>query len=135
MDFVDIQIVADVSAGYGIEAVEPEDIELIHVPAKLLPLPGPYWAFRVSGQSMQPELRPDDVVVVTRNWHELDYNGKICIFRTGDGLIIKSVYIAPKAKFGLLIPFNSTFPVMQYDKNDRDLELLGIMVTMIRHYN
>lgn len=132
---VQIQIVAEVCAGDGLEAIESEDPELIAVPANMLPLPGPYWAFRVVGNSMLPELRPGDVVIVTKNWYDLDYNNKVCVFRTGDGLMIKSVYIAPKAKFGLLIPYNSTYPVLKYDKNDKDLELLGILVTLIRHYN
>lgn len=132
---IKVPIVADIAAGTGIEAYDTEPHQIITIDASLLSLPGPYWAFRVDGDSMEPTLTTDDIAIITRSWHELDYNGMICAFRNDNGLLIKRVYVAPNAKFGLLIPVNPRHQILKYDRNSPDLILLGILVASIRLHN
>lgn len=132
---VKIPLVADIAAGTGIEAYDTEPRQILTIDPALLPLPGPYWAFRVEGDSMEPTLTTDDIAIVTRSWYEIDYNGMICAFRNDNGLLIKRVHIAPKAKYGLLIPINPRHKILQYDRSSPDLTLLGILVASIRLHN
>lgn len=132
---IQVPIVADIAAGSGIEAYDTEPHQIITIDASLLSLPGPYWAFRVDGDSMEPTLTTDDIAIITRSWHEIDYNGMICAFRNDNGLLIKRVYVAPNAKFGLLIPVNPRHQILKYDRNSPDLILLGILVASIRLHN
>lgn len=132
---IQVPIVADIAAGSGIEAYDTEPHQIITIDPTLLSLPGPYWAFRVDGDSMEPTLTTDDIAIITRSWHELDYNGMICAFRNDNGLLIKRVYVAPNAKFGLLIPVNPRHQILKYDRNSPDLILLGILVASIRLHN
>jgi SOS-response transcriptional repressor LexA len=130
-----VPLVADIAAGTGIEAYSMEPSQILTIDQSLLSLPGPYWAFRVEGDSMEPSLTTDDIAIVTRSWHEIDYNGMICAFRSDSGLLIKRVHIAPKAKYGLLIPINPRHQILHFDKNSPDIIMLGILVASIRLHN
>lgn len=133
-DWLELPVVADIAAGPGIDAFDVEPEEYISVARQTLTLPGPYLAFRVQGSSMEPYIWPNDYVVVTERWHELDVNNRICAFRTHNGLTLKRFYIHDRRKYSLLLPLNPDHPVIQYTPDDPDYLLIGILILSFRKY-
>jgi SOS-response transcriptional repressor LexA len=131
---ISLPVVADIAAGVGIEAEDIEPREHISIPALLLPQPGPYYCFRVSGISMEPELHTGDYAVVAGFRFDEDYNGAICAFRSIDGLLIKRLVVDHRGKRSLLIPINPSQPIMIYDDTSPEITLIGRLITVIRKY-
>lgn len=133
-DIITLPVVADIAAGTGIEAEDIEPREHISVPALLLPTSGPYYCFRVSGISMEPELHTGDYAIVAGFRFDEDYNGAICAFRSIDGLLIKRLVVDHKGKRSLLIPLNPSQPIQIYDETSPEITLIGRLITVIRKY-
>jgi len=131
---ITLPVVADIAAGTGIEAEDLPPSEFITVDPALLTLPGPYYCFKVSGTSMEPEIYTGDFAIVTGSYYNQDYNGRICAFRCIDGLILKRLYINHKAKNALLIPINPRHPITVYDDSSPEITMIGILVAIIRKY-
>ena len=131
---ITLPVVADIAAGIGIEAEDIEPREHISVPALLLPTSGPYYCFRVSGISMEPELHTGDYAIIAGAKFDVDYNGSICAFRGVDGLLIKRLVVDHRGKRSLLIPLNPSQPIQIYDESSADLVLIGRLITVIRKY-
>lgn len=132
---ISIPVVADIAAGPGIEAEDLPPQELISISQDSLHLPGPYWAFRVSGISMEPELHAGDIAIVTRDWYSIDYRNRICAFRLQDGLVIKRLLMPAKSKTAYLLPINIAAPIITYNPDDPDIIMLGVLVAVLRKYN
>ena len=132
---VSIPVVADIAAGPGIEAEDLPPQQIIEVSQSCLSLPGPYWAFRVDGISMEPELHTGDIAIVTRDWYNIDYRGMICAFRIPEGLVIKRLLWPPKSKTAYLFPVNIHSPIITYNPDDPDIIMLGVLVAVLRKYN
>jgi phage repressor protein C with HTH and peptisase S24 domain len=79
---VEIAVVAPIAAGSPLEVYNDEPLEIIQVPASLLNLPPPYFAFKVEGESMSPFILDGDIVILSRNWRGTKVNNHICGFRT-----------------------------------------------------
>lgn len=129
-----LPVVADIAAGRGIEAFDVEPSEYIVVDPKQIQLPGPYLCFKVNGESMIPYILPGDYAVVTRQWHDLNYNNRICAIMTIDGLTLKRFYIPKNKKAALLIPFNPYFPVVEYNQDSPDIDVIGLLVLIVRRF-
>lgn len=132
-DMVLIPVAADIAAGSGIEAFDVEPSEQLVLHRALLTLPGPYYAFKVDGESMEPHIQTGDYAVVTAAWHDLDIQGRICAVRTIDGLTLKRFYVEP-GHCALLIPLNPNFPVTKYAPGDPDYTIVGLLMLVIRKY-
>jgi SOS-response transcriptional repressor LexA len=132
--FITLPVVADIAAGIGIEAEEVEPIEQLIIPIGFIELAGPYFCFRVSGISMEPELHTGDYAIVSAFRFAEDYNGAICAFRSVDGLLIKRLVHDHRRKKALLIPLNPSQPVITYDEHSSDIILIGRLATIIRKY-
>lgn len=131
---ITIPVYADIAAGIGIEAEDLEPRESISIPKVLLSYPGPYYCFRVNGVSMEPELHTGDYAIIS-GWHyEEDYNGAMCAFRSVDGLLIKRLVYDTRGKKCFLVPANHTHPIITYDENSPDLQIIGRLVAIIRKY-
>lgn len=132
---ISIPVVADIAAGTGIEAEDLPPQEVIEVSQSCLSLPGPYWAFRVDGISMEPELHTGDIAIVTRDWYNIDYRNRICAFRLQEGLVIKRLLMPAKSKTAYLLPINIAAPIITYNPDDPDIIMLGVLVAVLRKYN
>jgi len=132
--FVQIPVVADIAAGNGIEAFDVEPEERITVHKSLLSVPGPYYAFSVSGESMAPYITTNDLAIVTQTWHDLDIQDRILAFRTHNGLTLKRFHIEKKRKLSLLIPLNPTYPILKYTEDDPEYTVLGLLLLIIRRF-
>lgn len=135
LPLITLPVVADIAAGIGIEADAVEPTEFITLPASYLALPGPYYCFRVSGISMEPELHTGDHAIVAAYRFDEDYNGSICAFRSVDGLLIKRLVHDHRRKKALLIPLNPSQKPMDYDENSPEIILIGRLAAIIRTYS
>ncbi len=132
---ITLPVVADIAAGLGIEAEDLPPSESLSVPTSILTDPAPYHCFRVSGTSMEPELHTGDYAIVSSWRYDGDYSGRICAFRSIDGLIIKRFYVNHRGKNCLLIPINPSHPIIIYDENSPDITILGVLTAIIRKYS
>lgn len=129
-----LPVVADIAAGTGIEAFDVEPDEWLTLHPSLLAVPGPYLAFKVSGESMAPYILNNDYAVVTQAWHHLDINERICAVRTIDGLTLKRFMMERKKRCMALIPLNPLYPIMQYDEHSPDYTVIGLLVVVVRKF-
>lgn len=132
---ITLPVVADIAAGLGIEAEDIAPSEHLSVPTAILTDPAPYYCFRVSGTSMEPELHTGDYAIVSSWRYDGDYSGRICAFRSIDGLLIKRFYVNHRGKNALLIPLNAAHPIMVYDEHSPDITMLGVLTAIIRKYS
>lgn len=133
-DLLRLPVVADIAAGTGIEAFDVEPDEWLTLHPSLLAVPGPYLAFKVSGESMAPYILNNDYAVVTQAWHDLDINERICAVRTIDGLTLKRFMIDKRKRFMALMPLNPLYPIMQYDEHSPDYTVIGLLVVVVRKF-
>ena len=131
---IDIPVVAPIAAGSPIEVVDGEPLEIIRVPASLLHLPPPYYAFKVEGESMSPFIIEGDIVILSLDWRGIEINNRICGFRTPDGITLKKLILQKRAKTAWLMPLNPTYEPTPYNKDTEDLTLFGVLVLSIRRY-
>ena len=131
---IKIDIIPDIAAGDGYDCTMSEPLFTLSYPADLLPRPGPYFGFRVTGDSMEPDIKADDVVILCGNWEGLSLDGLICGFRNSDGMILKRLVLDHKKREGWLFSINQSYKPIRYDKNTPDLTLIGVLCVMLRNY-
>jgi len=135
--FIRLPVVGDIAAGFPTEVVPDEPSEFIEVSTTLLTLPPPYFVFRVDGESMLPVIHPGDYVVISNGAVGFKNNhlkGKICAFRTPDGITLKQFVLDPRTRTTWLWPINSSFNPIPFTKDNPDLTLIGVLVLSIRKY-
>lgn len=135
--FIRLPVVGDIAAGFPTEVVPDEPSEFIEVSTTLLSLPPPYYVFRVDGESMLPVIHPGDYVVLSNGivgFKNNHLNGKICAFRTPDGITLKQFVLDPRTRTTWLWPINSSFNPIPFTKDNPDLTLIGVLVLSIRKY-
>lgn len=132
---IEIPVYAEIAAGIGIEAEEVEPTQFIAIQkSELKGHNGPFYAFEVSGVSMEPEMRTGDIIIVAGWNYEYNYHGEFCAFRTVDGLVVKRLFYDPSAKRLYLVPLNPSKPITKYDEDSADLTLIGVIVALFRSY-
>lgn len=132
-----IDVEASIAAGPPLEViVDPDEPkEQLYVPASLLFLPPPYYAFRVEGDSMSPSLEEGDYVILSRDWREIDVNGRIVGFNTPDGITLKKMVLQPRQKKGWLFPINhQRYDPVEYTKDTPEIIMIGVLILSIRKY-
>ena len=133
-DLLRLPVVADIAAGAGIEAfdIEPEEYLALH--PSIMPAPGPYFAFRVQGESMTPHIQNGDYAIVTTSWQEMDINDQICAVRTHEGLTLKRYIIDSSRRMAVLYPLNPVYPTIRIEEDDPDYVIVGVLLLIIRKY-
>mgnify|MGYP000911678405 CR=1 FL=1 len=131
---IDIPVASSIAAGSPIQVYEDEPLEILQIPAAILPLPPPYFAFRVEGESMAPFILDGDIVILSRDWRGLKLNNRICGFRTQDGITLKKMVIQPKQKTTWLMPLNHTYEPIPYNRDTEDLIFFGVLCLSLRYY-
>jgi len=134
-DILRLPVVAHIAAGPPMEVVDEEPLEWLHVPREVLNLPPPYYVFKVEGDSMEPLIVQDDYVILSRNWRGQKLQGKICGFRTWEGITLKRYMLQPKQKLAWLMPINhGKYEPVAYGKDTEDLVMFGVLVALIRKF-
>lgn len=131
-DALSLPVYADIAAGPGIEAsdVEPEEYLVLH--RSNLAVPGPYYTFRVRGESMMPFIMDGDYVVVTEAWHDYTLDGRIVAVRAIEGVTLKQLVCDKKKKISKLIPYNSNYPIREFDEYSPETQIVGMLVLVVR---
>lgn len=132
-----IDVEASIAAGPPLEVIlDPDEPkEQLYIPASLLSLPPPYYAFRVEGDSMSPTLEEGDYVILSRDWREIDVNGRIVGFNTPDGITLKKMVLQPRQKKGWLFPINhQRYDPVEYTKDTPEIIMIGALILSIRKY-
>jgi len=134
-DFLRLPVVARIAAGPPLEAIEQEPEEWIEVSRQVLSLPPPYYVFRVEGDSMEPVIQEGDYVVLSRDWRGLKLQGRICAFRTCEGITIKKFLYQAKLKAAWLMPINhSKYDPVVYTRDTEEIQMIGVLCVLIRKY-
>lgn len=134
IDLLRLPVLGDIAAGVPFEFVQDEANELLDVPATLLTLPPPYWVFRVDGESMLPVIQPGDYVVLSTNWHGIKLDGRVCAFRTADGITLKQYVLDHRHRTAWLWPINSSYKPVAFNRDTDDCALIAVLVLSIRKY-
>ena len=130
-------IVGEIAAGPPIEIRDEwSQIGQIQLPLSFLPgSPKQYTVFQVNGQSMEPVIQHQDIVVIKsdQSWENAD--GKIAVVRTDDGLTIKKVQIDHHRQQIVLQPFNIDYPVLVLDSDwNYGAFLIGTIALQLRFF-
>ncbi|MDY0152724.1 MAG: XRE family transcriptional regulator [Candidatus Cloacimonas sp.] len=128
-------ILAEISAGPPTEAVEDkESRKQIEIPDSYIPRgASQYLAFMVSGNSMAPKIRNEDIVLIykTIDWESAD--GQICAVRVDGGITLKRVKLDHKRLALVLEPLNLDFKTLILDEDQtRDVFLIGTLAVQLR---
>ena len=126
---------AEISAG---EPVEVRDdyvpADSVEVPTRYLPHGSDsYIAFRVNGESMEPQILHDDIVLIKKQYDWDDTDGRICAVRYEGGITLKRIQYDPAHKGVLLQPLNKDFRVLIIDSDQTDsLTMIGPLALQLR---
>ena len=131
---ITIPVSAPIAAGSPIQVAQDEPLETLRIPATLLTLPPPYYAFRVEGDSMSPFIIEGDTVILSRDWRGLKLHERICGFRTPDGITLKKLMLQPRQKTAWLMPINHHYNPTPYNKDTEELILFGVLVLLLRRF-
>ncbi len=133
---VNVHLGGEIAAGLPAESFSDPDEEFRAVPNILLrERPEHYFLLRVQGESMEPMILNDDLVLIYR---ENDWNrvtGKVCAIRLNGEITLKEVQIEPESEVIFLHPYNHKFKtlVVHQDKY-QDVFLVGVLEAVIRTY-
>lgn len=123
--FKDIQA----SAGYGSMNGEKDDnLEYIEVPATLKSSYN--IAVRVSGDSMEPEFKNDDIVIINTCLNQVKYD-KFFVVNYDDYVYLKK--IIKKDDKAYLHSVNPYYPDLEI-KDCEKLKVIGQVITVLRNY-
>ena len=130
-------IVAEISAGSPMEVPEDmEPAESVEVPARYIPFgTDNYVAFRINGQSMEPQILHGDIVLIKKQitWDGLD--GKICAVRYETGITLKRIQYDEARRGVALQPLNKDYRIEFIDADQsRSLSMIGPLALQLRLY-
>jgi SOS-response transcriptional repressor LexA len=130
-------IAAEISAGMALEVRDDYDsADSVEIPTKYIPLgTDSYIAFKVNGESMEPQILHSDIVLIRKQltWDNVD--GKICAVRFEGGITLKRIQYDPARKGVILQPLNKDFRVLIMDSDQNDsLTMIGPLALQLRVY-
>jgi SOS-response transcriptional repressor LexA len=130
-------IVAEISAGSPMEVSEDmEPAESVEVPTRYIPFgTDNYVAFRINGQSMEPQILHGDIVLIKKQitWDGLD--GKICAVRYETGITLKRIQYDEARRGVALQPLNKDYRIEFIDADQSQwLTMIGPLALQLRFY-
>jgi SOS-response transcriptional repressor LexA len=130
-------IVGEIAAGPPMEIKDEwSQVGQIQLPLSFLSgSPMQYTVFQVNGQSMEPVIQHQDIVVIKSDQSWEDADEKIAVVRTDDGLTIKKVQIDHHRQQIILQPFNIDYPVLVLDSDwNYGAFLIGTIALQLRFF-
>ena len=116
-----IPVLGRVAAGVPIEAVEEiEDYEEISMD---MARSGEYFALKIKGDSMEPRMKTDDVVIV-RKQSDCDSGATAVVLVNGQDATVKKIKKSPEGL--MLIPTNPAYEPMFY--SNAEIERLPVRI-------
>ena len=132
--YVRLPIVSPVSCGTPLEITEQEPEGYVYIDEdKLHANLKNYIGFLAEGDSMEPEIKDKDVVVLKLHSTWEDANDKIAAVRIYDEVTLKHVHVDHSKKLIILKPYNKDYdPIVIKERATKDTELIGIAIMSIR---
>lgn len=125
-----IPVLGSVPAGTPIEAIEDIE-EYIDIYPRFVKH-GELFALHVKGDSMEPDLRSGDIVIIEKQ--EYVENGQIAVVRVnGEDFTIKRVKLSPKGI--MLIPSNPAYDPVFFDSDQvatLPVTIIGVVIEIRR---
>lgn len=137
-DTVTFPILTSVAAHYNSVSIDESAAgEHIEVPSSYLKgrKPEDFCAMRVRGDSMYPDFRDEDVVLVLRQ-STLNHSGEIGVISYGDDeMTIKRINYVPGEDWIELVPINPSYPPKRIEGVDLECcHIIGIPRVLIREF-
>jgi SOS-response transcriptional repressor LexA len=130
---ITLPVVGEISAGPPLEILEnQEPIGSIIIDKNLVPSHGSLMAFRVNGDSMEPEIQHGDIVVINKDFDPVILDHQICAFRIAGGITLKRLVYIHKVETTVLFPINNCYDPVSYHWDDTDIQILGVYLFLFR---
>lgn len=129
---VRIPVLGKVIAGIPIEAIE-EVIDYEEITEQMART-GDFFALQITGDSMEPEMREKDIVIVKKQ-NDIDSGQIGIVLVNGDEATVKKVL--KKENGIMLVPFNNNYDPLFYDQYDietKPVNIIGRVVELRKKY-
>lgn len=130
---VEIPVLGRIPCGVPLEAIEEVEDEPVYIDRSLTIGGQTYYALRVVGESMIPEIRPQDIVVF--RVQPVFNSGDIVVARIDGEATLKKAITVEKPRSVTLQPINPSYQPITFtgDTAEPQLEILGVVVQIIRN--
>lgn len=136
LETVRIPVVGEIAAGKPIEILDIDPLDYLTLDKNLCPYPTDFVCFRIHGDSMSPELRHGDIVLINQryNWNEI--NQQIVAVRINGDVTIKVIHSDEVTRTSILYPINNRRHksiVLNEDTVD-EVSIIGVLVISVHKY-
>ena len=132
---IQLPIEGEISAGEPLEISEDYPGKYVSVPSEVLTGNiNYYYAFLVNGNSMQPEICHNDVVIIQEKKKLDDVLNKICAVRVDGELTLKKLILDKDGKTVILMPISKDHKPIVID-DTKDTRLLGKLAYLSRLFD
>lgn len=132
-DVIDFHVTGEIAAGPPVESNEGV-LDVISVRRSMIQgVVDDFMCLRVNGQSMEPEILNNDVVLIrpSSDWNSL--SGKICAVRVDGSITLKKMVLDYAKKLIFLLSLNDTYQPIVVDPNEhQDISLIGYLFFLFR---
>lgn len=131
-DLVQVEITGIIAAGIPVE--QNGDHELIAPLRLALPNKNQYTALVVHGNSMEPEVRDGDFILIRRDCDWFNADNRICAVTIEHEYTLKRLQIDASNKLVILHSLNKEYRPIIVDPMDTQIQLTGIMAYLLRQF-
>lgn len=133
-DNVDLPIVGEIAAGNPIEFVDPPDLTYLSYSRKILGNPANYLLMRVQGDSMQPAICHNDVVLLRTNFIADDLDKSIVAVRVDTEITLKLLINCCSPPSSILMPINHHYEPIVLNEYSPPAQIIGYLVSLHRQF-
>ncbi|MCK5051930.1 MAG: helix-turn-helix domain-containing protein [Candidatus Cloacimonetes bacterium] len=126
-----MHIAADIAAGEPAE-VTAERLETLTIGHTLIHNVNDYFCFQVNGQSMEPYIEHQDLVIIKKDSNWKDKENTVCAVRVDGEITLKRIIHGDKHKLLVLISDNKGYPPIIVDPKHSDVLLIGSLYLVVR---
>lgn len=130
---IDIPVTGEIAAGPPVENFQGQ-IEFLTVRRGMVRgVLDDFVCLRVNGNSMEPSICHNDLVLIrqSQDWNKL--SGQICALRIEGGITLKRLVMDDKEKMIILVPLNDEYkPMLINPEEHQDIKLLGSLFYLMR---
>ncbi len=130
---LDIPVSGEISAGPPVENFETYMEFLTIRRGMIRGVVDDYVCLRVNGNSMEPDVCNNDLVLIrqSQDWEGLA--GQICALRIDGGITLKRLLLDDKAKMIILVALNDQYkPILIKPEEHQDVTLIGSLFYLMR---
>ena len=119
-----MQVVGEIAAGAPVEICD-ESLATLSIGRTLIPNVRDFYCFRVNGQSMEPDIKHGDYVVVKKAVEWAGNENKVCAVNLDGEITLKLVIHDHTNKFMVLVSKNIDYDSIFVDPKYSKVKLVG----------